>query len=434
MEGKALPRANKRPGCANPSRRVSPGRYLGPIWPLFTCPLESTLQTSSSHGPDKAKEPRSILHRPCREDPSLTVDPELGVPRGWRSPGSAAGSGVDPKGVLRDSSSGSLSPGPNPANASLAPSSPMRCKPVSREQGCSWVPFQVGLGRSRHPRPCLSFPLCQAPSLTHSAGFCGVQGPAAAQGGDRPGDVPGHYAAWVGQDPACCFHRRQLQRQLGLLSPSVQTGATGSQGTKRSPTHSRPIQHLALRSYTHPTGQGHQRVSGHERSPTVRPLGPTSPFLGTAKEMKDPRFSPLPVFQRGVSSTALATQAAGWRGVRLRPDTLHHTLQRHAAPLSLFLRAPRVCSTQGCVSTSMEGGKLRQGKQVPAEPWKPGKKDGGRAGSEPGPGPTLAGACCESSRLSEHQRHARSERLPGKEGSVGSPSPAAALFQQTARA
>lgn len=44
----------------------------------------------------------------------------------------------------------------------------------------------------------------------------------------------------------------------------------------------------------HPTPWD-QRVPGHKHSPMVQPLGPTSPFLGAAKEMKDPIFSSSPI-------------------------------------------------------------------------------------------------------------------------------------------
>lgn len=54
---------------------MSPGRYLGPIWLLFTCLLESTLQTSSSLGPDKAGEPRSAPLRPHGEDAGAAASP-----------------------------------------------------------------------------------------------------------------------------------------------------------------------------------------------------------------------------------------------------------------------------------------------------------------------------------------------------------------------
>lgn len=118
--------------------------------------------------------------------------------------------------------------------------------------------------------------------------------------------------------------------------------------------------------------------------------------------------------------------------MRLRLGTLHYTSQGGAS--TRFSQAAGVCRAWGCACTSMEGGKLRQGKEVPAGRCKPGGKDGGRAGSKAGPSPALVSACCESSRLSERERHTRSERFPGKEGSVGSPSPAAALFQQTAQA
>lgn len=96
----------------------------------------------------------------------------------------------------------------------------------------------------------------------------------------------------------------------------MQTGATGctapgTQGTRKSLTHSHSILQLALRSYIHPKGQGDSQVTSHKHSPMVQPLGPTSSFLGAATEKKEPRFSSFQVFQKGVSSTALATQVAG---------------------------------------------------------------------------------------------------------------------------
>ena len=153
---------------------MSPGRYLGPIWPLFTCPLESTLQTSSSHGPDKAKEPRSALHQPRREDPSTPGSPltlswvsrgdgnPLGMP--WSLPGAVLWARVDSNRVLGDASTqhpapaGSPSPGPNPVNTSPALSTPGAANQCPGSRQGSWVPFQEGSGRSWHPHRCLSFP------------------------------------------------------------------------------------------------------------------------------------------------------------------------------------------------------------------------------------------------------------------------------------
>lgn len=100
-------------------------------------------------------------------------------------------------------------------------------------------------------------------------------------------------------------------------------------------------------------------MPGHEHSPTVQPLGPTSPFLGAAKEMKDPRFSSLPhsKFCKGeFPAWPLLLRWLDEGEMRLRPDTLHYTSQRNTSTLSLFLQAAGVCSARGCVSTSTEGG------------------------------------------------------------------------------
>lgn len=131
--------------------------------------------------------------------------------------------------------------------------------PRSR-QGC-WVPFQEGWGISRHH--CLSFPFGRVLLLCTSlpdpqrwllwrAGTCHHAG---------RGPHWGH--AWplrclTQAGPCLPFPCQPLQRQPGLLSPSVQTGDTGctAPGADKPPTHSHPIPQLAPRIYVHATGQG----------------------------------------------------------------------------------------------------------------------------------------------------------------------------------
>ncbi|XP_054037140.1 uncharacterized protein LOC128900252 [Rissa tridactyla] len=326
MLGKALPRANKRPGCANPARRVSPGRYLGSIWPLFTCPLESALQTSSSHSPDKAKEPRSAL-RGGPWHPGLAADTGMGVLGRWRSPGdalvpaqgSAAGNREDPNRVSGDLSTPDRSPNPVNTSAALSiPGAANRC-PGSGQGG--WVPFQECSGRSWHPHRCLSFPFGRVhlprtslPDprrwLLRHAGTCHHAG----RGPRR-----------VRARPLRCLTQAGPCLPVPLPAPSKADGIAqplransshpllcpGRAGTKKSPTHSCPTPHLALRSYIHPRGQGDQQVPGRKRSPMVEPLGPTSSFLGAAKETKDPQLLPAPSFAKGSFQHSLR-DAGGW--------------------------------------------------------------------------------------------------------------------------
>lgn len=148
------------------------------------------------------------------------------------------------------------------------------------------------------------------------------------------------------------------------------TGCTalGMGGTEKSPTHSHPILQLGLGSYIHPMGQGDQRVPGHKLSPMVQPLGPTSPFLGAAKEMKDLPFSSSPclqLLQRGVSSTALATQVAGRGGseAETRHTSLHLAV-KHIRTLALLASSWGLQHSGLCFHLYGVG-KLRQGKQVP---------------------------------------------------------------------